>query len=179
MVLFACGPAGGSSYRLDRLAGGRGAGRDGHVCYPILTASGPETETELLPVCGLTPYRSRTVHQPTCPPRSSTASTSGPRLYVVTPPQGRTPVDLVSSELRRMPAEGSGRFSSVYSWGSGANYQLGTGEGARQASGGEGAEGKRRVTSRTTQRAGCTAHRAWRGPGLRMKRGVTRVVLGV
>ncbi|GIL71989.1 hypothetical protein Vretifemale_2403, partial [Volvox reticuliferus] len=41
--------------------------------------------------------------------------------------QGRTPVDLVSSELRRMPTEGAGRASSIYSWGSGANYQLGTG----------------------------------------------------
>ncbi|GLI64055.1 hypothetical protein VaNZ11_007220 [Volvox africanus] len=41
--------------------------------------------------------------------------------------QGRTPVDLVSSELRRLPAEGAGRSSSIYSWGSGANYQLGTG----------------------------------------------------
>ncbi|EFJ52323.1 hypothetical protein VOLCADRAFT_102981 [Volvox carteri f. nagariensis] len=42
--------------------------------------------------------------------------------------QGRTPVDLVSSELRRMPSEGAGRCSAIYSWGSGANYQLGTGE---------------------------------------------------
>ncbi|GIL45680.1 hypothetical protein Vafri_2878 [Volvox africanus] len=41
--------------------------------------------------------------------------------------QGRTPVDLLSSELRRLPAEGDGRSSSIYSWGSGANYQLGTG----------------------------------------------------
>ncbi|KXZ47089.1 hypothetical protein GPECTOR_38g326 [Gonium pectorale] len=39
----------------------------------------------------------------------------------------RTPVDLVSAELQRMPVAGTGRCSCIYSWGSGANYQLGTG----------------------------------------------------
>ena len=41
--------------------------------------------------------------------------------------QGRTPVDLVCSELRRLTADAAGCSTALLAWGSGANYQLGTG----------------------------------------------------